>query len=192
MPGDRERTEAQGWASSAYYESKLAVQFDAEREDCIHDTSRCYLAMMRNAWVAYHAGAPWMHGPFAGAGYLMARNLGAEVDEVRAHAEHDRETLTPLENAFEATGPDLVEAVTGLRAEVERLRRNCSEHVWAESNPDGYESELSKARAEVERLTAQRDRLQESASMACENPCGDCAGCQTGHELLGGETPSDG
>ncbi len=95
---------------------------------------RMTLANMRNAWVAYHAGADWMAAgaeemdvPF---GFSSAQEwqaselarLTAEVERLRAHAEHDRETLTPIENAFEAVGGDLVDEALWLRSEVERLR----------------------------------------------------------------------
>lgn len=127
MPTDRERTEAQEWAAGDYLDAKYSVQFDAKRDGCIHDTSRCYLAMMRNAWVAYHAGAPWMRHPAA----------------------------------FQA----------GMDAAAKMLH-----------------GESARLRAEIKRLRAERDRLQDLASMACENPCGDCAGCLTAHELLAEET----
>lgn len=102
-----------------------------------------YAPAMRNAWVAYHAGAPWMRGVFdlfqeLASAETKVDRLTAEVERLREHAEHDRETLTPLENAFEAVGGDLVDEVLGLRAEVARLRKSVTQAAAYLSKVGGY------------------------------------------------------
>ncbi len=54
-------------------------------------------------------------------------DLFAEIRRLRLESEHDRETLEPLENAFEATGGDLIDEVLGLRAKVEQLTGQLNE-----------------------------------------------------------------
>jgi len=60
----------------------------------------------------------------------------------------------------------------------------------AKSQPGGareheLQEALDSAEREIERLTDERDELGISAEMACENSCGDCAGCNRAHELQG-------
>lgn len=47
------------------------------------------------------------------------------------------------------------------------------------------DKEIEELKAEILRLNGLIASLEESAAMACENPCGDCAGCNYAKELLG-------
>ncbi len=97
--GERDCTPAQDWSALDFIEARAALQHDLERDgrvpgDRVPDDSRHYLDFMRNAWVAYHAGAPWMRGDFE----LFQELTIAELRGVRAEEQNAR-----------------------LRAEVERL-----------------------------------------------------------------------
>lgn len=64
--GERDFSPAQDWSALDFIEARAALQHDLERDgwvvgDRIPDDSRHYLDFMRNAVVAYHAGADWMH-----------------------------------------------------------------------------------------------------------------------------------
>jgi hypothetical protein len=52
--------------------------------------------------------------------------------------------------------------------------------AWAAKRIHELEAALARAHDEVH-------ALHKSASMACESPCGDCAGCLYADEVLGGE-----
>ena len=67
--------------------------------------------------------------------------------------------------------------------QVERLRACVKAgHGFREVLPSGY-PDLAKLVLEyVDRV----DSLSESASMACENPCLDCAGCNLAEDTYGG------
>lgn len=45
--------------------------------------------------------------------------------------------------------------------------------------------ELEAAEAELKAAKAEIEELRESAEMACESPCGKCAGCAFAEEVYG-------
>ena len=146
MPSDGKRTEAQECAaasfrSEAYWASPRRRMSDA-------GLTRRYIEM-RNAWVAYHAGAPWM--------FSLDPDL---VAQLASHRER-----------FQAMDDEIFD----LRAEVRRRRDSqldCARRLrllseqpsagpkWITECVSDVEADVSRLRAEVERLTAERDEAR--------------------------------
>jgi hypothetical protein len=142
-----ERTEAQKYAARSFTHekrwAKLCRAFTHEQRWAkpyrafTHELPARF-AGMRNAWVAYHAGAPWMN-PWRETLQDNAR-LTAEVERWRVRTDDLRRLVSAKRIEAEQLQVQLTEA----RAEVERLRRTlrqaaCNVRVWGRqsrmSNP---------------------------------------------------------
>ena len=112
--------------------------------------------------------------------WLRAKVKRLSQERAGTHEQLVRDGIDPREDYTEGERlllrAALAEAqVLDLRAEVERL---------AQERADVH-SANSMLRAEVERLRSRLEARDHSASMACENPCLDCAGCNLAEDTYG-------
>ena len=116
MPTDRERTEAQVLARAHYWNANRMLR-DLSRKGELNTVGlRVLIAAMRNACVAYHAGASWMVGASHGVAEAHAREsarLRAEVERLTAERDEARSLADLLRDdvgayaAFPWDGPDI-------------------------------------------------------------------------------------
>jgi len=98
---------------------------------------------MRNAWVAYHAGAPWMCHP------VSVGSLILQTTRENARLRADVERIQEEAEAWARTAGGAAKEVAAFRADVERLERLAS-HRRSDRNSAGVGSSAPITREDGE------------------------------------------
>ena len=149
MPSDSNRSDVKEWAAS--YAFRDAKQMRKAHLSAGETGARIALSRMRNAFVAFHAGAPWMTGASRGVAEAYAQEaarLGAEVRRLRSAQREAAQRLRAMSDLPNDRPKTLADHVEDVGETIRRLRdleeANDVSRSGADSAPAGSEEDFAE------------------------------------------------